>query len=485
VSVSARLFSFLLIVALLASPLSLRGDEQPRSLDDILEGFEEEDETFVPEEGETSPVEVPGARRFWDLTGSLGLSSSYNFLHHRSPQGTNYFGMQKLRTRLDLQLDLFLPGDWKGRVAGFTFYDFAYLAHGRGEYTDDVLRDYEWDADFQDVYVQGSPLQSLDVKIGRQVVNWGRSDTLRVLDILNPLDNREPGLVDIKDLRRSVGMGRLDYFIGSWSLTAIAIPEIRFDYNPPFGSDFNPFTTELEVPIEDDPSLSLDNTEWAGAVTGIFHGWDVSFHAAYYWEDWPYIYEATPTPQNPLAVTSRHGRQTLLGSGGNYTIGPWLLKAELAYLDGVDYTVGEVVDLPGLGSVSIPVGTVEKSRIDVMGGVEYYGISETTVALEVVERHVHGYERRMSPFDVQHDRLETALRISADFFHARLHTTALGVVYGEQAQDGAIVRLSGEYELRDALTVGGGVVLYVEGDPFYMLHIGDNDRFFLDVKYSF
>ena len=114
---------------------------------------------------------------------------------------------------MNLQLDVDLPWDWKGRVAGFGFYDWAYFANGRDDYTDDVRDIYEWEVDFQEVWVQGSLLDDLDLKVGRQIVNWGRSDTLRVLDVLNPLDNREPGLTDIEDLRRPVSMVKADYYL--------------------------------------------------------------------------------------------------------------------------------------------------------------------------------------------------------------------------------------------------------------------------------
>ena len=81
---------------------------------------------------------------------------------------------------------------------------------GRSNYTQDVRDDYIWEVDFREVWLQGSVSRSVDAKLGRQIVNWGRSDTVRVLDVLNPLDNREPGLVDIEDLRRPVMMVRVD-----------------------------------------------------------------------------------------------------------------------------------------------------------------------------------------------------------------------------------------------------------------------------------
>ena len=175
---------------LLAAGL-LAGGAVADDLDDVLGGFDDEDSFGADEADERA---APAEPRFWDLTGSVELGSSINYLEHESSSGTDYTGLSRLRSRLNLQLDVELPRDWKLRVAGYGFYDFAYLID-RDEFTEEVLDTYEWEVDFQDVWVQGSVLEDLDLKLGRQVVNWGRSDTVRVLDVLNPLDNREPGLV--------------------------------------------------------------------------------------------------------------------------------------------------------------------------------------------------------------------------------------------------------------------------------------------------
>lgn len=468
----------LLLAAVFSAPCTATAGDKSENLDDVLEGFEEEDDAFEVEDM-AAPAEFDKPQ-FWDLTGSVSVASSVNYREHRSAAGTDYTGVQKLRTRLNLQLDLELPRDWKMRVAGYAFYDSAYRIHGRDNYTDDVLDDYEWEADSQEVYLQGRVTRNFDLKLGRQIVNWGRSDTLRVLDVLNPLDNREPGLADIEDLRLPITMARLDYYWGDWSFTAIALPEIRFDKLPPVGSDFNPAPIKLP---EEEPDESFDNTEWAAAAMGIFHGWDISFHFARYWEDLPHVAPA-PTPRSSLAVVQKHGRQTLVGTGGNYALGNWLLKGELAYIDGADYTVGRTLETP-FGEFPVVEGTVEKSRIDFMGGVEYYGIAETTIALEVLDRHIFDFDRRMRLFDAREDAVETALRITADFFNARLRTTVLAVVFGEEAQDGSLERLSAEYELRDALTLTAGLLLFQSGDPFVFSEIGKNDRVFLEMKYSF
>jgi hypothetical protein len=479
---------------------SSEGFVEDSDTDDILGGFDDD-----LGEGK-APWEVEGREeRFWDLTGSVSLGGSVNYLKHDAFAGpgetTDYGGLQRLRTRLNLQLDVDLPFEWKGRVAGFGFYDWAYLANGRNNYTREVLDEYEWEVDFQEVWVQGSLLDDLDLKVGRQIVNWGRSDSLRVLDVLNPLDNREPGLVDIEDLRRPVTMVKVDYYLGDWALSAIAIPEIRFSLNPRFGSDFAPVTASLGTfaafaSPEDKPSESFNNTQWAAALMGIFSGWDVSFHYARMYRDLEYLdprvvltdlgppFGFVPIPS--AGTELRHSRITLVGSGANYTIGSWLFKAEIAWIDGIDYTTSTLVALGPLGFVDVPTGIVEKSRLDFMGGIEYYGFTDTNIALEVVNRHIFGYRNDMRPiFGLKENTLETALRITRTFMNERLELTALGIVFGSYAQDGSVVRLDFRYDLRDALELGGGIVFYQKGDFAPFDTIKRNDRFFFEIKYSF
>jgi hypothetical protein len=489
--------------ALLAMLLTLawaapgRADESG-SLEETLGGFDDEgDPESEPEEGAdpgddygfddddadeidsalgVSDPTATDAPPFWHLGGDLSLGSSYNYLEHHSATGTPYGNLSRLRAQLDLQLDLRLPADWKARVEGYGFYDFVYVLKGRNDYTNDVLDDYEWEVDFREVWVQGSPAPSFDVKLGRQIVNWGRSDTVRVVDILNPLDNREPGLVDIEDLRLPLTMARFDWYprflpatAGDWSLQLLVIPEFRQDRNPSIGNDFNPIdpgALPIPLPEPDTPHQFGSSPEYGASLGGVFSGWDVSLYAAR-------VY------QNTSFVTGgRKGDShiTMTGAGGNVTFGSWLLKTELAYLYGVEYSIRTPAPPFLLAK--------DKSRLDAMGGVEYYGLDDVQIAFEVVNRHIFQYQSGQKPFQEQ-DTLESALRITLDFLNDRLHATAVGFALGSHAQDGSVVRVEASYDLRDALTLGGGIVLYQKGDSPTFEEIGRNDRLFLRLEYSF
>jgi hypothetical protein len=461
----------------------IREEDAAQDAEDAMDGFEDDDfpgaapepsQPGAPEFEAEAAAEPLSVERWWRLSGDVSITEAFALETHRSTAGTKFQGLAMLRTRAGLQLDLLLPHEWKARAAGAGFYDWNYLAHGRSEFTNAMLNSYEWDADVGELWLEGPLLAELDLKIGRQIVNWGRSDTLRVLDVLNPVDNREPGLLDLVDLRLPVGMAKLSWYpLPGWSLTGIAIPEIRFSIDPPFGSDFFPFPAPFP-PQTTESGFSAKRAQWAAALSGNFAGWDVSFHFADAYEDVPRF---DPTAQQPGGFQMQHSRVLLSGVGGDYAFGSWLVKSELAVIDGIDFAT-----------------TGEKTRIDAMLGLEYYGFAENTLALEIVNRHLDDFQSSMKGFPdyARRDTVETALRWSADWWNARLHTTALAVVVGWKAQDGSVLRFSGDYDLRDGLSVGAGVQLWLSGtdggaldNPWSPDPYGANDRLFLRLKYSF
>jgi len=122
-----------------------------------------------------------------------------------------------------------------------------------------------------------------------------------------------------------------------------------------------------------------------------------------------------------------------------------------------------------------------------MGGIEYYGFDETTLALEIVNRHIFDYEKAMLgvPSFVRENSVEYAFRYTTDWMNARLSTTLLAMVFGYKAQDGAVVRAEGSYTFRDGLVGTLGLLIYADGELPPLDLWGNNDRVFIDIKYSF
>ncbi|MDH5510630.1 MAG: hypothetical protein OEZ32_09790 [Nitrospinota bacterium] len=448
-------------------------------LDDALSGFDDAPKEQAPAQSE--PMQRDKTAAPWlDLTGATTVSSSYNYAQKAPlPGKTDYRGMSRLRGRLDLKLDADLPLGWKARVGASGYHDLAYSINGRDNYTEETLEEYESEVRLKEAYITGSPIRSVDIKIGRQIAAWGRSDNIRVTDVLNPMDIREPGMVDIEDIREPVTMSRIDFYFGDWSLTGIAIHEIKFNFMPAYGSDFYPLDTPM--PPEEIPSSSAESTEYGMALSGIFPGFDISIYLADFYDDnfslksAPMIMTVPtihPPPAGAVPFTLVHNRLKMVGLSMNKALGNFMAKMEAAWLDGYKFA---------------PTGDEIFQRYDGLLGIEYTGFTETMFSFEIAARHIPDHVSAIAdaPLGVNQTEWQMALRYTQDFMHQTVHLLALVSVMGLDGAGGAFERLQLKYDIIDSMSATIGVVAFQSGDTPFLMTAEDNDRAFLEIKYSF
>jgi len=418
---------------------------------------------------EVKPIEVVKEDAF-STSGNVAFKTSYGFKSHEV-DGVDYEGFNQAQSSVYLQFDGKISDDWKVRISGDAFYDAIYDTHPSKNYNNDVLDAYKTQLRFDDVYIQGRLNADLDLKVGRQIVVWGKSDSIRVTDVINPTDNRFPGTTDIEDLRLSVGMAKLDYYVGAWNLSVMLIGENRTFIESPVRGEF--FPVDKIFPTAPNPfpelasgSTSVDDMQYALAMNGVFSGWDLSFYSASVLDQKWHLDGA-----NQRRVV---GTVDMLGSAVNIAMGAWLLKSEVAYLQGIKYNSTKDA----------------KNRLDVLVGFDYMGIKDTVFSLEVVNRHIYDYESQMSqvipaPDYVDKDEVQTAMRVTRSFSNDTINASALVSMFGSSWEYGGFARIWAEYDVMDGVVANFGFIDYIDGDKPFTKAIKDNDKVFADITYSF
>jgi len=391
-----------IVSTILLSTLAIYGD----SVVDDMDGFGE-DEVIVEDSNISTPTKEPLVE---GLTGEFTQQIVYS-PNSKAPHDD----ISSLKSSLFLDYEHKFDSGIRVKINGNAYYDTIYRLKGEDDFTPQEIGELESEVELFDAFVEGKIASNFDYKIGRQVVVWGRSDTIRVTDILNPIDNRTPGMVDIEDLRLPVAMAKFDYFVGDWRVTPIAILEQRFSKMPPVGSEFNLIPIDIEDREYNDVSYAL-------SVSGEFSGWDISLYGANTRNDAGYLDMDNPT----LGVV--HNRVKMAGLALNILTGSWLFKGEFAYFDGLKYS---------------STGDREFSRDDMLLGVEYNGIVDTTISYDIVRRSIHNYDgillaqkNPLEKYDYQH-----AFRVSSEFFNASLKANYLISLYGEKLDEGGFQRL--------------------------------------------
>ena len=462
-------------------------DDEPSGLDEeALDGFDDEESVDL------TAIEDDSGSDWYDFSGYVSFLGAYNYAQTGplaaagTDKAMDFSGLSRARTKLNLALEMRHSENWKSRIEVMGWYDASWAIHGREKYTDDVLDTYESFVNIKDAYIQGTLSSSVDLKIGRQIVIWGKSDSIRITDVINPLDNREPGMVDIEDLRLTETMTKLDYYFGDYGLSAIIIHEPRLQIEPAFGSDYRPRDVfgktipDAAFPDRYEPNWDLENTQYALSLDGRYEGWDLSWYAANVINNLFGI-----TPQDDATVLRTFDKIYMVGAATNIVSGSWLYKAEAAYIMDIDYRSVEE----------------NKNRLDALIGIDYSGFAKTVLSLELADRHVFDYEEimiqsaaqagvPMYPDYVREDAVQVAARASYTFDHDNAVVNYLIAMNGSSDfnfQDGGFQRLWMDYKYNDAVTLNGGVVDYIGGDgviPFYNA-VRNNDRVFAEVVYNF
>jgi len=315
-------------------------------------------------------------------------------------------------------------------------------------------------------------------------VVWGKASFLRVVDVLNPVDNRNPGMMDVADLRLPVNMSRADVYAGNWRLMAVAVHEVAFNRNPPPGSDF--YVKGMSLPLKEEvPDSSSANTEYGLALTAAMSGWDMGLYWARYFEDNPHL-EATPGLSSPAggitppasspgpSLWLAHSRLTMTGASVAVAQGNWLLKGEMALVQGLRW-------------YGLPVG-LTKNRMDTLLGLEFTGWRDTTLMAEVLRQQLQNDEPLLvePPDKPEREVVQWVAALRQDYLGQTLHVMVLGMFLGGKGEKGGLQRYTLAYDLADALQISGGVLVF-QGSrtPSFVNAWAHNDRVFSEIKYSF
>jgi hypothetical protein len=250
--------------------------------------------------------------------------------------------VQKLRSMLTQELEAELRPGVSLELGLRGWYDARYeVDEGYGRLTGDEGRDR---AELREAVVRFSR-SSTDWVIGRQLVTWGRADGVRLLDAVNPLDLREFILEDYADSKIPLWMVNRQQYFGDWGWQLLVIGEQRGNRLAPAGTDYydrfhDPARADgLAGEAPDD--FSLDGVELGSQLSGSLGRTDVSLNYLYAYDD-VFSVELVPhlSPAG-LAIEPRRAFDRIHLAGGSFArpLGSWVLRGELAWIDGRRFAV--------------------------------------------------------------------------------------------------------------------------------------------------
>lgn len=464
--------------------------------DEDLEGFEDDEDGFGDddgfgdgEDGGFQDIEIDVGDivveepKDYSFGGFLKQDISYAFAvpDKDLPFTRDRAEINKFRTTANLEFNWTISPKWKLKISGNSFYDAYYTQQGRDEFPDETLDAYERESEFRDTFVEGNVDGGLWLKVGRQIIAWGESEGTQIVDMANPRDNRELGLVDIEDARIPVFATKISYLVDNWELNLVGIHEFRANKTGTEGSDYDPYVSfrkNAKIDDAEDPKDEDARMELLARVFRSFNGGDFSLIAADTLEDDSYL---DFDPQFGGYIP-RYKRIRTYGVAGNFVKGSWLFKMEAASKkDSALARTPEDLQAQLRANVKEPKSWSEKDLTQLMLGVDYSGVTDLSVTFEVSATQIEDYEDNLMNDEI---RAAPSLTLRYDTWNDTLHPSFLWVRLPND--NGDLIRASADYDLMDALQLSGGFALYDaarEDDLLYAYK--ENDRLFASIKYSF
>lgn len=479
-----RTLLILCLLVLLPMTLDVKGSA---AADEMLDGFGDDFDGFKDSGQAAEDVSEPSveSKKDWtlpfDAGGCFTLMSSYNTAHEApEPDKPDWRGLSALRAELKLEFEDKIKERFHWFLGINASHDFVYAVRD-GNFNDDMIDDRETEIELGQAYVGGRINRHIDLRFGRQLVIWGKSDTIRVVDVINPQDIREPGMTDIEDQRLPLTMTKMDIYWQNWTLKTMAIHEVRFDKIPVWGSDYYPSSSIL--PEEHTPDSSFENTEFASSLSCTFNGGDFSLYYANLFNNDAHLETLSDDDPPQYSLHLDHDRINMAGFDFNLALGNLMLKTEMAVFDGVKY----FNPAQSSGSTLIKGDCPEYTRYDGLIGFEYMGFNDTVISFDTALRYIAGFDEVLenSPMNPREKEEQWVLRLSREFMHEILDVELLVSMYGWNGSDGAFERLKASYDMTRHLTLTGGILFYHGGDGIPIETIGDNDRIYIQADYYF
>ncbi len=243
---------------------------------------------------------------------------------------------------------------WKARAILRGIYDGVYDFTDRADFHKAIAADRSLRTDgdmlVREVYVDYMPVNALKLRLGKQMLSWGETDGLRLMDMINPLDLRRGYLTrSFEDTRIPLWMLRADYDIPGMEASKtyfefLWIDDFAINRIAPEGAAWapaNPIFIQQQfailaglglVPvITDSPrAQNLQNSRFGAKLSSHVGGADVTLNFLHTFSD-DAVFKFKGIGAGTFNLEQVYPWKNVFGLTANYDLGMAVLRTEIAY----------------------------------------------------------------------------------------------------------------------------------------------------------
>ncbi|MDQ6968149.1 MAG: DUF1302 family protein [Mariprofundaceae bacterium] len=383
----------------------------------------------------------------------------------------------KIQNRLEVKPEIVFSDHWQFRSRALLWYDAAMdiEATRSPDLTSSIKQHYRTATQLKEAYAFYSG-DSFDLRLGQQQIIWGKTDGLRMLDIINPLDLREFILDDFLDSRIGVVAARLNYYPDTdteQEIELVIIPDAKPAQAAPTNSRWAlatptpPPGLSIQTLPSEQPNWSAKNIEYGAAWRSNIKGWDISANYFYGWKDSPNAFRKI-TP-GIMTIQLKHLRMHTLGGSFSNAFGAWVIRGEVAA------NLQEGINANG---TTFNDTVQRKNTLNTAIAAEWSG-HNWIVSPQFFIRHIQAWNTQL--LEPENSGFWT-LRIATDFMHEKLKPEMLFLA--DWSAGGWLARPKIAYDYSDDITSSLGADIF-GGSRGFLGQFNQNDRISFEVAYSF
>ncbi len=319
---------------------------------------------------------------------------------------------------------------------------------------------------------------SMDIRVGKQQIIWGKADGVFITDVISPKDLREFLLPDFDEIRMGVTALKADYYIGDNTIEFVWVPVFTPTKYADEGSIWRPDFSFALKPEFDYSKQKVDEKFKNGEVflkySSVTSAVDFEIMGGYMWDDDPTMHtlkNINPITMQPdsLTIIPQYHRLGLVGGSFSTTLGGFVIRGEGAYYIG-KYFLSE--------DMRYKEGIVEKNYLHYLLGIDFT-LMDIKMSVQFVQQYILDYEDL-----IINDRAENIMTFFATKNYLRETLFIELFSYIGLNNGDALIRGKVTYKLVDGLDILLGVNIFT-GSKGMFGQFNKNDMVYVKVKYSF
>ncbi|MDX1673021.1 MAG: DUF1302 family protein [Balneolaceae bacterium] len=228
------------------------------------------------------------------------------------------------------------------------------------------------------------------VKAGKQQIVWGKTDGLKLLDVINPQNFREFVLDDFEDSRIPLWSLLAEVPAGEIMVQAVWIPDRSYHKLPARGADFRFRAPEFAIGLPDGFQATINSVERPGdfikdsdvglRLSTFWKGWDLTLNYLYHYYDIPVVTRSIQIePARQVVIDQKYRRSHLAGFTFSNAFGNVTLHGETAFSVDRYFRTKTLSDSDG---------TKKSNTLDYAIGLDWFGFDDMLVSVQLFQNWI-------------------------------------------------------------------------------------------------